>query len=54
MPAGAPPEYSCSSDPALPAEVLGYYTLAALSLAQGDVPAGARERLPRYPQAALR
>ena len=37
-------------DPALPAEVLGYDTLAALSLAQGDVPGAARERLPRYPR----
>jgi GNAT superfamily N-acetyltransferase len=37
-------------DPALPAQVLGYYTLAALSLAQGDVPEGVRRRAPRYPQ----
>jgi len=29
--------------------VLGYYTLCATSLDQGDVPAAARKRVPRYP-----
>ena len=29
--------------------VLGYYTLCATSLPQGDVPAAARKRVPRYP-----
>lgn len=32
-----------------PARVLGYYTLCATSLAQGDVPIAARKHLPRYP-----
>ena len=29
--------------------VLGYYTLCATSLPQGDVPAAARKHVPRYP-----
>ena len=32
-----------------PSVVLGYYTLCATSLDQGDVPAAARKRVPRYP-----
>lgn len=36
-------------DPCDPAEVLGYYTLCATALAQGDVPVAARKHLPRYP-----
>jgi hypothetical protein len=31
------------------AHVLGYYTLCATSLAQGDVPETARKYAPRYP-----
>ena len=29
--------------------ILGYYTLCATSLPQGDVPAAARKHIPRYP-----
>ncbi|MFI3186131.1 MAG: GNAT family N-acetyltransferase [Methylococcaceae bacterium] len=36
-------------DPRDPTEVLGYYTLCATALAQGDVPEGARKHIPRYP-----
>lgn len=36
-------------EPAKPDVVLGYYTLCATSLAQGDVPAAARKHIPRYP-----
>ncbi len=36
-------------DPREPAEVLGYYTLCATALAQGDVPVAARKHVPRYP-----
>lgn len=32
-----------------PARILGYYTLCALALAQGDVPEAARMHVPRYP-----
>lgn len=32
-----------------PETVLGYYTLCASGLAQGDVPAAARRHIPRYP-----
>ena len=32
-----------------PNAVLGYYTLCATALAQGDVPAAARKHIPRYP-----
>ena len=34
-------------DSAEPARVLGYYTLCATSLAQGDVPVAARRHVPR-------
>lgn len=36
-------------EPAKPDVALGYYTLCATSLAQGDVPAAARKQIPRYP-----
>jgi GNAT superfamily N-acetyltransferase len=36
-------------EPDKPDVVLGYYTLCATGLAQGDVPAAAREYIPRYP-----
>ena len=32
-----------------PNEVLGYYTLCATALQQGDVPVAARKHVPRYP-----
>lgn len=32
-----------------PRDVLGYYTLCATTLAQGDVPPTARKHVPRYP-----
>jgi GNAT superfamily N-acetyltransferase len=32
-----------------PKKVLGYYTLCATALPQGDVPVGARQHIPRYP-----
>jgi len=32
-----------------PARILGYYTLCATALAQGDVPEAARKHIPRYP-----
>ena len=32
-----------------PARVLGYYTLCAMAIAQGDVPEAARKHVPRYP-----
>jgi GNAT superfamily N-acetyltransferase len=32
-----------------PGEVLGYYTLCATALPQGDVPLAARKHIPRYP-----
>lgn len=32
-----------------PERVLGYYTLCAMAVAQGDVPAAARKHVPRYP-----
>ena len=34
---------------AAPARILGYYTLCALAIAQGDVPQAARRHIPRYP-----
>ena len=34
---------------ARPDAVLGYYTLCATSLPQGEIPAAARKNLPRYP-----
>ncbi len=36
-------------EPAKPAAILGYYTLCATSLSQGDVPSAARKHVPRYP-----
>ena len=36
-------------EPDKPSVVLGYYTLCATALAQGDVPAAARKHVPRYP-----
>ena len=36
-------------DPREPSEVLGYYTLCATALAQGDIPLAARKHVPRYP-----
>jgi GNAT superfamily N-acetyltransferase len=36
-------------EPATPDVVLGYYTLCATGLPQGDVPAAARKHVPRYP-----
>ena len=32
-----------------PARILGYYTLCAMALSQGDVPEAARRHIPRYP-----
>jgi predicted GNAT family N-acyltransferase len=32
-----------------PARVLGYYTLCAMAISQGDVPEAARRYVPRYP-----
>ena len=34
---------------ALPARILGYYTLCAMAISQGDVPEAARRFVPRYP-----
>jgi predicted GNAT family N-acyltransferase len=36
-------------EPVQPETVLGYYTLCATSLSQGEVPAAARKHIPRYP-----
>jgi GNAT superfamily N-acetyltransferase len=36
-------------EPEKPNVVLGYYTLCATGLPQGDVPAAARKHVPRYP-----
>ena len=36
-------------DPQQPNTVLGYYTLCATALAQGEVPAVLRQLIPRYP-----
>ena len=36
-------------DPQRPKDILGYYTLCATALAQGDVPVAARKHVPRYP-----
>ena len=36
-------------EPDKPSVVLGYYTLCATALAQGDVPAATRKHVPRYP-----
>ena len=32
-----------------PARILGYYTLCAMAISQGDVPEAARKHVPRYP-----
>jgi len=32
-----------------PARILGYYTLCAMALSQGEVPEAARKHIPRYP-----
>ena len=32
-----------------PTHVLGYYTLCAMAISQGDVPEAARKHIPRYP-----
>ena len=32
-----------------PAHILGYYTLCAMAISQGDVPEAARKHVPRYP-----
>ena len=32
-----------------PSRVVGYYTLCAMTLSQGDVPMAARKHVPRYP-----
>jgi predicted GNAT family N-acyltransferase len=32
-----------------PTHVLGYYTLCAMAISQGDVPEAARQHVPRYP-----
>jgi GNAT superfamily N-acetyltransferase len=37
------------AEPHKPKVVLGYYTLCATALAQGDVPTAARKHVPRYP-----
>jgi GNAT superfamily N-acetyltransferase len=36
-------------DPRRPDNMLGYYTLCATALPQGDVPIAARKHIPRYP-----
>lgn len=33
-----------------PGRILGYYTLCAMAVSQGDVPAAARKYVPHYPQ----
>jgi predicted GNAT family N-acyltransferase len=37
------------TDPDAPASILGYYTLCAMTISQGDVPEEARKHVPRYP-----
>ena len=32
-----------------PARILGYYTLCAMAISQGEVPVAARKHIPRYP-----
>ncbi len=32
-----------------PTRILGYYTLCAMAISQGDVPEAARKQIPRYP-----
>ena len=36
-------------EPDDPARILGYYTLCAIGIAQGEVPEAARKDIPRYP-----
>lgn len=33
----------------VPARILGYYTLCAMAISQGEVPEAARKHIPRYP-----
>ena len=40
---------SCLSRMSEPARVLGYYTLCAMAISQGEVPEAARKHVPRYP-----
>jgi predicted GNAT family N-acyltransferase len=37
------------SERGAPARILGYYTLCAMAVSQGDVPEAARKHIPRYP-----
>jgi predicted GNAT family N-acyltransferase len=37
------------SQEAVPDRVLGYYTLCAMAISQGEVPEAARKHIPRYP-----
>ena len=37
------------TEPGEPARMLGYYTLCAMTISQGDVPEEARKHVPRYP-----
>jgi predicted GNAT family N-acyltransferase len=37
------------SEPGEPTRILGYYTLCAMALPQGEVPEAARKHIPRYP-----
>jgi predicted GNAT family N-acyltransferase len=37
------------TEPAKPADIVGYYTLCATALSQGDIPEAARKHIPRYP-----
>ncbi len=37
------------TEPDAPARILGYYTLCAMAISQGDVPEAARKHVPRYP-----
>lgn len=37
------------SDPGEPTRILGYYTLCAMAISQGQVPEAARKHIPRYP-----
>jgi predicted GNAT family N-acyltransferase len=37
------------SDVGQPDRILGYYTLCAMAVSQGDVPEAARKHIPRYP-----
>ncbi|MGH9781616.1 MAG: GNAT family N-acetyltransferase [Candidatus Acidiferrales bacterium] len=37
------------TEPSEPTRILGYYTLCAMALSQGDIPVAARKHVPRYP-----